>query len=287
MLSSEKFDRDSTLFVGRGLYVLRYEKGGAGRDAPIAYVSAAGGCENVLDVFSAPGTQQGRLDGPGDALIVRASDTASLRIGVRRKSPDGSLEAALRLESVGNLGASAPAPEARARVAETERATDGAMFVAHASRRGDVAVRSGQWVGGPDAPVKIEGLEFLETGLPEIEIEAQTIGPGPGASWTAWTRPGAFLGSRGRNLPLSGLRLRLTGEGARRYMICADALFLGSAIVTECGRSVELMSASARDPLVGLRLEVRPERRVSVWQTGRSDAVEVERRVRIFKAAAE
>ena len=287
MPSADKFDRNSTLFVGRGLYVLRYEKGGAGRDAPTAFVSAAGGCESVLDVFSVPGAPQGRLDGPGDALIVRASNSASLRIGVRRKSPEGSLEAALRLESVGNLGASTVVAEAPARVAAPERAAGDALYLAHASRRGDIAVRPGQWVGGPEAPMKIEGLEFFETGLPDVEIEAQWIGPGPSADWSAWTRSGAFLGTRGRNLPLAGLRLRLNGEGARRYLISADALFLGSPIVTECGRSVELTSASARDPLVGLRLEIRPERRVSVWQTSRPNGVEVERRVRIFKAAAE
>jgi hypothetical protein len=287
MSPSEKFDRDSTLFVGRGLYVLRYEKGGTSQDAPTAFVSPAGGFESVLDILGVPGAPQGRLDGPGDALIVRAADAATIRIGVRRKSPQGSLEAALRLESVGNLGASATVAQTPARVAAPERLAGGALYLAHAARRGDVTVRPGEWVGGPDAPTKIEGLEFFETGLPDVEIEARTIGPDPGAAWSPWTRSGGFLGTRGRNLPLAGLRLRLMGEGARRYLISADALFLGSPIVTECGRSVELLSASARDPLVGLRIEIRPERRVSVWQTNRPNGVDVERRVRIFKAAAE
>src|SRR5579863_1197692 len=58
MPATEKYDRDSTLFVGRGLYILRYEKGGAGRDAPIAFVSAAADCEDLLDILCIPGTPQ-------------------------------------------------------------------------------------------------------------------------------------------------------------------------------------------------------------------------------------
>jgi hypothetical protein len=105
-------------------------------------------------------------------------------------------------------------------------------------------------------------------------------------SWSRWAKPGAFVGTRGRNLPLIGLRLRLTGAAARRHTINADALFLGSAIASQGGQEVEFIGAAGRDPLVGLRFDIRPERRLSVWQAAQPAAIGPERRVRVFKAAA-
>jgi len=43
MGQTEHFDRDSTLFVARGLYTPRYETGAEGYDAPTAFVEPASG----------------------------------------------------------------------------------------------------------------------------------------------------------------------------------------------------------------------------------------------------
>ena len=279
---AEQFDRDSTLFVARGLYLLSYETGPEGIEAPTAFVAPAQGFENAIDIMGAPGAPDGRLEGPGAVLFLRATDNASLRVGVRRKSAAGSLEAALKLESVGGLSQS---PERVAKLAATRAEDSGAfLFVAHVARRGDIAVRPGEWAAGPDAPAKIEGLEMCEPGFEGVGLEMQVLVDG---AWSPWVRAGAFLGSRGRNLPLLGVRLRLTGASSRRYMFNADALFLGSAIANDKGQEIEFLSPAGRDPLVGFRLEIIPERRVSALQTTRPAPIDVERRrVRVFKAAA-
>jgi hypothetical protein len=97
------FDRDSSLFIARGLYVLLYESRGGSRDNPMAMVRAAPGSEADIEIISAPGCAAGRLEQPGAALLVRAAEQGKLQIGVKRKNANGSLDAAFRLESVGSL----------------------------------------------------------------------------------------------------------------------------------------------------------------------------------------
>jgi hypothetical protein len=288
MGQTERFDRDSTLFVARGLYILRYETGPDGYVAPTAFVAPASGFENMIEIIGPPGVPNGRLEGPGAVLFMRASDNASLRVGVKRKSAGGSLEAALKLESVGGLqpGVSLQADGTTTLKEAPGEAGSDILFVAHVARRGDVSVRPCEWVAGPDSPAAIEGLEMCTSGFDGVCLEMQVLSASPSGAWSGWVKPGTFVGTRGRNLPLVGLRLRLTGETGRRYLIIADALFLGSAIANRRGQEVEFLSSAGRDPLVGFRLDIRPERRLSIWQAARPAGIDVERRVRVFKAAA-
>jgi hypothetical protein len=296
----ELFDRESSIFVARGLYVLRYESGSNGLDHPVAVVRAAPGFESAIQILSAPGGAPGRLDEPGAALFVRASEHGSLQIGVKRRRSNGSLDAALKLESVGGLATSekqdaerggnldeqdrTPAP----RFAATTTSEDPTevLFVAHLSRRGDIAVGPNVWAAGPQAPARIEGLEMRPLPTAGVEPEIQVLSAGRGASWSNWIRPGDFAGSRGRNLPLVGLRLRLTGGEAHRYIVNADALFLGSAIMSSRGREIEFVSVAGRDPLVGFRFEICPERRVTLRQVASSPRRDAAPRVRVFRAEA-
>ncbi|MBV9288242.1 MAG: hypothetical protein JO288_10540, partial [Hyphomicrobiales bacterium] len=96
------FDRDSALLVTPGLYVLRYESGGDKADPPTAVVHAAHGSEGVIEIISAPGCPTGRLEHPGAALLVRATDYGTLQIGVTKRSSGGSLNASFKLESIGS-----------------------------------------------------------------------------------------------------------------------------------------------------------------------------------------
>jgi len=287
----EYFDRDSTLFVARGLYILRYETGPDGHEAPTAFVTPANGFESAIEIIGVPGAPHGCLDGPGAVLFVRASESGTLRVGVKRRSAGGSLEAALKLESVGGLLPPSPGRTSLQTDGTTSRATvsgkagSDVLFVAHVARRGDVSVRPREWAAGPDAPAKIEGLELCDPGLDGVGLDVQALSSSPSGAWSRWSKPGVFVGTRGHNLPLAGLRLRLTGEAARRYTINADALFLGSAIASRRGQEVEFLSPAGRDPLVGFRLDIHPERRLSVWHTSRP-GTDVERRIRVFKAAA-
>ena len=64
------FDRDSSLFVARGLYILRYQSGSESSEHPVAAAAPAPGFEDVIQVISAPGSAEGRLDRPGGGPLV-------------------------------------------------------------------------------------------------------------------------------------------------------------------------------------------------------------------------
>ena len=263
-------------------------------------VRAAPGSEADIEIISAPGCAAGRLEQPGAALLVRAAMQGKLQIGVKRKNPNGSLDAAFRLESVGSLSviekleADNDGLVARvepARSPEIDAVTDAegsaeALFVAHISRRGDVCVAPSEWAAGPDAPGRIEGLELCALGKDGVHAELQVLAGTKEPKSSEWSAAGAFAGSRGRNQPLLGLRLRLTGDQAHRFTINAEALFLGSPILNRRGREIECVSHAGRDPLVGFRFEIRPERRLSVRPAVSLPGREAEPRVRVFRAAA-
>ena len=298
------FDRDSSLLVAPGLYVLRYASSGDEGDPPTAVVLPSRESEGDIEIISGPGCAPGRLEQPGSALFIRATDHGKLQIGVRRQGATGSLDAAFKLESVGSLSAGSKQTQGgRPLHAEDETAaspvgaaTDSrpisnALFLAHISRRGDIWVTPGQWAAGPDAPGRIEGLELRPLETAGVHFELQVLASNKGADWSGWVHAGAFAGSRGQNRALAGVRLRLTGDQAHRFIVDAEALFLGSSILKERGREVEFVSPLGRDPLVGFRFEVCPERRLSVRAPaslpGRDRAHDRERqpRVRVFRAA--
>lgn len=293
------FDGDSSLFVAPGLYVLRYESGGDKIDPPTAVVLPAQGSEADIEIISTPGCASGRLERPGAALFIRAADHGRLRIGIKRNGSNGSLDAKFKLESVGSLSTSSKQEEGGQRpraedepavspviAAAESRGLSNALFLAHISRRGDVWVTAGEWAAGPDAPGRIEGLELRSPEKEGVRAELQVLAASKDAKWSDWIGTGVFAGSRGQNRPLAGLRLRLAGDAAHRFIVNADALFLGSPIMNKRGREVEFVSMAGSDPLAGLRFEVCPERRLSVRAPASSAGQNAQPRVRVFRAAA-
>ena len=278
---------------------MRYEFPGGSRDHPTELVRAAPGSEADIEIISPPGCAVGRLEQPGAALLVRAADQGKLRIGVKRKGSNGSLDAAFRLESVGSLSIAekseandhdlvadfAPAPSSDLGAVRSAGASAEAFFVAHISRRGDVCVAPSEWAAGPDAPGRIEGLEIRALGKDGVHAELQVLTGTKEPKWSEWSGAGVFAGSRGRSQPLLGLRLRLTGDQAHRFIVNADALFLGSPIMNRRGREIECVSHAGRDPLVGFRFEIRPERRLSVRPAVSLPGRDAEPRVQVFRAA--
>ena len=263
-------------------------------------VRPAAGSEADIDIISAPGCAAGRLEQPGAALLVRAADHGRLQIGVKRKGSNGCLDAAFRLESVGSLSTEempeannqglvadlTTAPSLEAGVVKNASDSGAALFVAHISRRGDVSVGPSEWAAGPDAPGRIEGLEIRALGKDGGHVDLQVLAGTKEPKWSEWIGAGVFAGSRGRNQPLFGLRLRLTGDQAHRFIVNADALFLGSPIMNRRGREIECVSQAGRDPLVGFRFEICPERRLSVRPAVSLPGRDAEPRVRVFRAAA-
>lgn len=299
LLNDEALESATTTSVGRGLYLLRYVSGAVSGRSPVAIVRPAPGSEPFIEVISAPGVVSGFLARPGDCLVVRAEQPGSLSVKLIRQSSGESIDASLRLEPIAAVEASfAPAPARAAEPAPSRREAEGGIqlrLCGHVARRGDVEVSAAQWVAGPGAPAAIEGIEIRGAFPAGVRIETQALVATNPPRWLDWASAGAFAGTRGRAMPLAGLRLRLGGEAASRYVLRADALFLGSAIVTKRGREVELVGSGVADPLVGFRLDIEPASPVFAdsappLSAGAANSAVTEQqaasRVRVFRASS-
>jgi hypothetical protein len=255
-------EREATVDVSRGLFVLRYSSGAASGSSPVAVVRPAAESLAFVEVISAPGVAAGFLSFPGECLVVRAEKAGRLLVKIMRQSADASMEASFRLEPlVADSRAAANVPPSDPSQAASVATMDVAAqlkLLAHVSRRGDVEVSAGEWAAGPQSPAAIEGLEIRGVATAGLQIELQPLLASNPPRWLDWVPQGGFAGSRGRSLALAGVRLRLTGREASRFVLSVDAVFLGSPIQSKRGREVELLAAPIGDPLVGLRLDIHP-----------------------------
>lgn len=261
------FDRYSTLPVACGLHVIRYVSfGGAGVPA-VASIVALDESVTILDM---PGRSQGVLRQPGDCLALSAQRGGDIGVGLRRGAVDGALEASLRLEPI------VLTEEGSARLLSIVPDAPIAFSVlAHLANLGDVKTDAGLWLGGPDRPAVVEGLEIIGSAS-AVPIELQVLIAGKSPHWSDWVGPGQFVGTRGRKLPLQGLRMRLRPE-ALGLEIAAEGLFLGALVSAQQGRQVEFISGSGVDPLVGVKIVLRPAQA--------AQDREREPRVRVFRAS--
>ncbi|MFG1463052.1 hypothetical protein V5F77_09120 [Xanthobacter sp. DSM 24535] len=270
----------SSVNVEPGLYVLRYASAGNTRLPPLVEVACDARAQQVVTLIGDPRSASGVLVAPGAALVIRSVGSASVQIKVRAMEPGGSLDARVTLEGVSRVTAGGPvAPGA----AVIQNETDGAsiQILGHLARRGDVRVGAGEWLGGPAAPLPIEGVAVV--GAPSaLGLEYQVLSGGRNVQWSPWATAGSFAGSRGRATPLLGIRLRVRGGESQ---VRAEALFLGSPIVSRTGQDIELVGLSDRDPMVGLCLALsRAEAKIAAGAS--SVTREAAAKVRVFRAGS-
>jgi hypothetical protein len=236
--------------LDEGLFVLRYVASAA-RSAPTIMVACEHGSERTATLVSPPGYPAGALEQPGDALVVQAHERARLSIQVRPTAPDGSYEADVSIE---RLGQAAERLESRAgRPDELE----GLEVLAHVARLGDISVPAGEWVAGPESPARIEGLSLRwrnASGHPDLKYAARTGGRNSPLTWA--NGDGSFIGTRGQARPLTEVRFELKGPAAETSELVVEALFEGATPVRAEGRNIRLTGPSGQEALLGLRLDL-------------------------------
>jgi hypothetical protein len=243
--------------IDRGLFLVRYSSADDPRRPPTIRIALDpdSAPENALIIH--PDAREAMLFEPGTALAVRAVSPTRLLVEVTPADEDGSTAATVKVEAL-NPGAQAdPVAATVALVGEA-----GGSFLdnsirlrAHVAGIGDVVASPEEWIAGPAAPSRIEGLAVEWPDRPAgLGLRYAVKGHGPDVARLA--EAGAFVGTRGRALPITGLVLELSGEAAGEHEIVVDALFLGAPVTRTTGRRVTLSGPTAREPLVGLRLDV-------------------------------
>lgn len=158
------------------------------------------------------------------------------------------------------LSAPAVAPRAQgaasASQARSEPAAQKPEVGAHIQRRGDVAVRLGEWMGEPGSHAWIEGFGVAPAELIDAsDIEYQAV---LGKGWLSpWVDGGQYCGSRGMALPILGLCVRLKGDAAKKFICRVTATFTDGTKVgpVENGEPVESETLA---PLEAFLLEILP-----------------------------
>jgi hypothetical protein len=243
-----------TIRVAQGLFVLRYVSSRAGLNAPVVAVSAPRG--SAVQVIS-PSNEDAVLVSPGDALVVRAERDSFITVSVTPSQQNGSRDAELVLERVSTSLRPAAASDVTPDREKPDFGPHDLQILAHVARRGDVLVRAGQWICGPQLPMAIEGIELRWNNRPRgVDIVSRATINARGTRELAERATGEFLGTRGRAAPITSLTMTLTGPGTEDLSLTCDALFLGLAVKTVSGRSCVLSGVTGREPLVGLRLSI-------------------------------
>jgi hypothetical protein len=243
--------------VQKGLFLIRYDSADDFASPPRVMISPDPGDAEGIKLILPPGTDEAILWSPGACIVLHAHQNGRIDVAVSPAQPNGSVGARIRLVPLSNdPGGLAIAGSAEA-VSEGVFDPSQIRVMGHVAGVGDVVVKTGEWVAGPEAPSRIEGFILQWKNKPRdvgLRYAARIGGPRPVP--TRMVDVGTFAGTRGRALPLVGATLEMSGAGANGHQLEVDALFLGSPQMRVVGPRVVISGPTGREPLIGLRVAI-------------------------------
>jgi hypothetical protein len=250
--------------LNRGLFFVHYKSAEDMASPPQVKVSPAPGHERRLQITTHPDSDPNTLWHPNTSLVVRANAPATLHVEVVAARANGSRVAAVKIEPITQGKATEIADFSEPALPDLHSI----RVLGHVAGLGDVIVAADQWIAGPSAPSRIEGLAIEWPNQAGLQLRYAVKS---GAQTGKMTEAGGYAGTRGRAMPLTGLILELSGELSNSYQLTADAIFLNSPTMRVSGKSIVLSGPTGREPLVGLRLSVEQiEKRSTVQSPGSS-----------------
>ncbi len=278
--------RQTKLDVKPGLYVLRYVGSVDPRTAPRATVEPANGSADCISIISVPGRPSGEIAAPGGGLVILAAEAGAVEIRLEAFQGHQNFDAKFSLDLIG-AGEGSQDSNPRAEKTTPAGGRDASLnqgralvaldLMAHVSLRGDIRADADGWLAGPRMPSSVEGFQ-VGTGRGDVAISAQFRNTLSRGTWSPWGTPDAWIGTRQKASPLTGLRLKVVGDQADRFHLAGEALFLGAPKMAAQGGEIEFVAPSDLDPLVGLNLKLFER------QAANRPAVEARpSRVRVFR----
>ncbi len=241
-----------TVDVGRGLFVIRYVSADDEFEPPIVELAIEPSQDDSAEYFLHPDADKPVLWQPGSSLILRTKGPTKIQVEVTPRRQAGSIAANVKVE---RLTQGEPANE-ELEVPDTFDFT-GLRLMGHVAGIGDVFVGLNEWIAGPSAPSRIEGIaiEWLNR-PPQFDIRYSVKLGQPQSTPSRMMDIGSFAGTRGRAMPLTGVVFELAGAASSDYQVRAEASFLGSPTMRVIGRRIVLSGPTGREPLVGLRMNL-------------------------------
>jgi hypothetical protein len=244
------------LEMEKGLFLIKYESSESTDLPPRVAIAAEQGSENTVELIVPPDVEQPILWSPGASVVARAKQKCRLRVIVTAAEPNGSTAARVQVLPL----SVDPGSVKERQLAAAQLDLSEFKVVGHVAGRGDVTADADDWVAGPLAPSRIEGIAIQWPGKPRDLLlrYAVTVG-GSRPVMGQFVEAGAFAGTKGNALPLVGVTIEIDGLGALGRQLTVESIFLGSPPTKIVGRRVVLAGPTGREPLVGLRVRIEPE----------------------------
>ena len=260
MASDSELGQRKVVDLDRGLFLVQYNSAEDRDFPPKVVISPAPGHEQRIEIITHPDSDGATLWQPQTSLVVLASEPASLQVMVVPMKVQGSRAASVRIEPIAQ-GKAADEVSFESR----DPFLDQLRILAHVAGIGDVVVAANEWIAGPNAPSRIEGLSVQ---FPQQSAGADirySVKFGNGQV-SATVGAGEFAGTRRRALPITGLIFEISGTSTQNCQLAADAIFLSSPAIRVTGKRIVLSGPTGREPLVGLRLAIERTNEVPVQQ---------------------
>lgn len=252
-----------------GLYVARYTKSAVEQSAPIVELKAEEPAPPGFAIVSVPGKPLNLLADVGDAAVILAPARGELCIVAYARTPRGPVDATVTLEPLGKNVRAAVRDNSPVEQDLAESVAQPAQswpldidVLGHVAGRGDVWVKGGEWIAGPQDPARIEGLSIdiaPQPNAPDLVygvIRASRDNPAASRQVEKMLPAGSFAGSRGRATPVTGLKLQLRGRSRATHVIVAQVLFLGAPPMKKQGADLNFLGPTGREPIIGLAISV-------------------------------
>jgi hypothetical protein len=240
--------------LDRGLFLVRYAAADDEARPPLVKVSSEPASDKNVSLILHPDHREGALWRPGACLVVRTMIPSKLAIEVVSAQAGGSVAATVRMERLSQGEALTEQPQTQT-VVNPSLEVGNFRVLGHVASIGDVVVNANEWIAGPAAPSRIEGISIEWPGKPEdVDIRYSIRTARPQTVSGRIVDLGSFAGTRGKAMPVVGLTLELSGTGASDIQFNVEAIFLGSPATRITGRRIVLAGQTGREPLVGLRV---------------------------------
>jgi hypothetical protein len=267
--------------VERGLLLVRYATADNESRPPQVRVLVNPKYQKNLELVLSPDNDDAVLWRPGSCLVVRASKPGQLLVEVVPVGNNGSTAATVQIETLSQ--GEVASTVRRELTAEVDFAH--LSLLGHVAGSGDVHARADEWIAGPGAPARIEGLLIDWPGKPDdLDIRYSVKLARPHAASGRITELGGYAGTRGLALPIVSVTVELTGPGASDFQLSAEAAFLGAPLTRMSGKQVAISGPTGREPLVGFRLRLDETNMPLQPQLPPVTKVKPSGRVRIFRS---
>ncbi|KQV80228.1 hypothetical protein ASD15_15275 [Massilia sp. Root351] len=255
---------NSVVTLKPGIYILRHPKG---KLPPLSISRAPADASHSgrIEALWTPGTQGAVLRDGSDCIVMHVLDAPVELLVSAFLAHAGDAKPALRIDRVsldqaGAEAALAPAAAAAPAAPQPGRPIEispqGLSLIGHMERNGDAVAAEGQYLGKPDANLRLEGFQLMWPDRPQgVDLAYSVSLEGSGALPTVTT--GQFCGTRGNARRITEVTFTLVGEQAHRFALHGVAHFSGGFMVPVVS-GLPLSGPSGMEHLTAIKLAALP-----------------------------